>query len=123
MNHDQQAFLSCTTRIGFDLKLSRPMMEFLCACSDDVEWDRRRFPCLYEPDNWIATERALTKRGLLRRYSEIERKKRIKERGATWPIPYCLTEIGHAVVALLKVGGLFIEAEAAREKLQKRGHG
>jgi hypothetical protein len=56
VNQNQQAFLSCTTRIGFDLKLSRPMMEFLCACSDDVEWDRRRFPCLYEPDNWIATE-------------------------------------------------------------------
>jgi len=123
MNHDQQAFLSCTTRVGFDLKLSRPMMEFLCACSDDVEWDRRRFPCLYEPDNWIATERALTKRGLLRRRTEIERKRRVKEQGTAFPIPYCLTEIGHAVVAMLKVGGLFIEAEAAREKLQKRGQG
>jgi len=126
MKADQEAFLSCTTRIGFNLTLSRTMMEMLCAISDDVEWDRMRWPSLYMPNNWMATERALTKRGLIRRYSSAEHKKRARaaaeNKVVEMPIPYALTDIGAAVVQMLKVGGLFISAEAARDKLQRRGH-
>jgi len=91
------------------------MMEFLCAISDDVKWDRASFPSLYEPDNWMATENALTKRGLIKR-------KTIKEIRAEGydTIPYRMTDIGLIVVQLLKVGGLFIQADAAKEKLCKR---
>lgn len=104
-------FISNTTRVGFMLKLSRPMLEFLCATSDSVHWDRARYGGMYEPDNWICTERALTQRGLIERV------------GPTKDVdipPWALTPVGESVVEMLKVGGLFIPADKALKKLSKR---
>lgn len=110
----QEAFLGNTTRVGFNLKLSRPMMELLCATADSVYWDRAKYPGLYEPDNWISTERALKKRGLLRRLTVKETDKMRKEKKSILHVPpYALTPAGEAVVELLRIGGLFIQAEDA----------
>jgi len=109
----QDAFKSCMTRVMFELKLTRAMLEFLCAISVDVHWDRRAFGGLTYPDNWIATERALEKRGLIQRKPPREVSK------LTGP-PWLLTPVGVSVVEMLKVGGLFIEAETAKKQLAAR---
>lgn len=108
----RDAFKSNLTRVSFDLKLTRQMLEFLCASSDGVHWDRRAFGNLHEPDNWFATEKALIKRGLLERIPRGEQKRDL--------IPWRVTPAGAALVELLKVGGLFIEAEEARAKFGSR---
>lgn len=114
----QEAFRSCQTRVMFELKLSRAMLEFLCAASDDVYWDRGTFGGLLYPDNWVTVERALTKRGLIERKppSEVGWKKENKG----WVQPWKLTPVGLVVVEMLKVGGLFLEAEEARQKMAAR---
>ena len=113
----QDAFRSQMTRVTFNLMLTRPMLEFLCAASDDVHWDRTAFGHLGYSDNWIATERALTKRGLIIRKPPQNVKKTGDNR---LPPPWEVTPVGRAVVEMLKVGGLYIEAQAAADKLQKR---
>ena len=117
----QERFQSNTTRVAFTLSLTQAMLEFLCACSDDVYWDRRKYRTLLYPDNWIATEHGLVRRGLVKRKPpKLVEKQRTNEFSRP---PWELTPAGRAVVELLKVGGIFIEAEAARDKLSKRkGH-
>lgn len=110
----QEHFQGCMTRISFKLLLSRPMMEMLCATSDDVYWDRARYGGMFEPDNFLGTERALVNRGL------IVRKLRLKNKEDIGRPPYELTPAGLAVVELLKVGGLFLEAEEANKRMKKR---
>lgn len=113
------AFRSNTTRVGFKLVLTQPMLEFLCAVASDVQWDRARYASLICPDNWLATEHALTRRGFVRRKPPTLRKRilespnRIKQ--------FCeLTPAGVAFCRLLKITGLFVEAEQARERMAKR---
>lgn len=113
----KQNFRSCQTRISFELKLTRPMLEFLCACSDDVWWDRSRYGNIYYPDNFLATEHALERRGLIERAGLGTYNPELKE---TQQRPVRLTPVGKAVVEMLKIGGLFLEAEEAREKIRKR---
>lgn len=109
----REAFKGCMTRVSFELKLTRAMLEMLCALSDEVAWDRRAYGGLHYPDNFMATNHALTRRGL------IERREPQKVRDGM-PPPWKLTPAGVAAIEMLRVGGLFIEAEAARTKLSKR---
>ena len=117
----RDAFRSCMTRVTFRLVLTRPMLEFLCATAADVRWDRRAFGGLTYPDNWIATEHALAKRGLVVRKppQAIEKAKRKKDAILSfWP--WMLTPAGESVVQMLKVGGLYLEPHEAVEKMSKR---
>jgi hypothetical protein len=109
----QEAFRSQMTRVTFNLTLTRAMLEFLCAASENVQWDRRAFGHLGYADNWIATERALTKRGLIQR-------KPPQKVESGMPPPWELTPVGVATVEMLKVGGLYIQAQEAADKIQKR---
>jgi hypothetical protein len=119
----KENFRTNTTRIGFRLQLSRPMLEYLCAVSDDVSWDRRRYGSLFYPECTLATSHALEKRGLIERKRGRESKKQAKNLALDrfqflqW---WSLTPVGEAVVNMLKLGGLFIPAEAAAEKFNER---
>ena len=114
------AFKSSSIKTGFLIALTRPQLEYLSAVADDVEWDRANYgggnPF---PENFLATSAALVKRGL------IERKKREEvdalhgQRYDSYST-YRLTPAGEHVVALLKLAGLFIEADAAIQKKAKR---
>jgi hypothetical protein len=115
----QEAFRSNMTRVSFQLMLTRAMLEFLCACADDVHWDRTRYGTLGYLDNWIATEHALTKRGLIVRKPPQPVGKGKRADGFLSP-PWELTPAGLAVVELLKVGGLFIEAREAADRIAAR---
>lgn len=113
------AFQSHTTRVGFKLVMTQPMMEFLCAVADDAEWDRRKYGSICYPDNFLATEHALTRRGLIRRKPPVLSKKQVK--ADQYDRSFCeLTPVGEAVVAMMKAGGIFIECEIARERLSRR---
>lgn len=95
------------------------MMEYLCALSDDVHWDRRRYHTIFYPDNFLATQHALERRGLIQRKSPRLIKK--DDNKDPWSVTFqMLTPAGISVVEMLKVGGLFIEAEEAAKKLSKR---
>ena len=111
----REAFRGCMTRVMFELKLTRAMLELLCATADNAHWDRRAFGGLNYPDNWISTERALTKRGLIYRTPP-----RPVRKDGHIEIPWALTPVGVSVVEMLKVGGLFIEAEEAAKKFVAR---
>lgn len=114
-------FRKASMKVGFVLCLSKTMLEFLCAVADDVQWDRSLYhqnvPFL---DNWIASERALEKRGLIERKSKeyFDAKRHMHE-------PFCesstciLTPAGKAVVDLVKMAGMFIEADSAINKKSK----
>lgn len=116
----KQAFKANTTRIGFKLVMTQPMLEMLCALSDDVEWDRTWMHSILIPDNFLATREALARRGLVEFKTDAE--KPDKKRDGILLRPYLkLTPAGVAVVEMLRVGGLFIESRIAKDKLAKRG--
>jgi hypothetical protein len=105
---------SYVMRTNFYLGLTRPQMEYLCAVADDVEWDRFRSGP-QTPFNFIASEGALEKRGL------IERKKGGRGHWRTENVyditsTCVLTPAGRLVVELLKITGLFIEQDNAIER-------
>jgi hypothetical protein len=107
----REAFRATVLRTGLQLNLSQPMLQYLCATADAVMWDRFGQNLLGAPDNWIATEQSLTKRGLIQRLPP----KAIEVRGRMGAV--CeLTEAGKCVVALLKSVGVFVEADQAIEK-------
>lgn len=125
----QQRFKAASIRVGFQLNLSRPMLEFLCAVADDCAWDRATFGDIYYPDNWIATEASLTKRGLVERKEGTERestsahnRKELEgEKSHRDYRNYCqLTPAGEQVVRLLKVAGLFVESDTATLRKNRR---
>jgi len=114
MNGWKDNFKSYVMRTNFYLGLTRPQMEFLCAVADDVEWDRFRSGP-QTPFNFIASEGALEKRGL------IERKKDGRGRWVGQNVyditsTCVLTPAGKLVVELLKITGLFIEQDNAIER-------
>lgn len=122
----QTAFKSATMRTNFCLTLSQPMIEFLCAVADDVEWDRSTYRSIHTPDNPWAPFRALEKRGLVIRKPEDEQ--RTTSEILRLPVErFCeyshwkLTTVGAAVVDMLKVAGIFVEADAAITKKARRG--
>jgi len=124
-DHWKQDFRSTTFSTKFVLHLSEPMIEMICAIADGVQWDRSDFiPGM--PDNFIATQNALVKRGLIVRKLEDERR-RVLEKATKANAPrheysyYELTPAGDAVVNLFKVTGVFVEADAAiNKKARKR---
>lgn len=114
MNTWKDNFKSFVMRTNFYLGLTRAQMEYLCSVADDVEWDRFRSGP-QTPFNFIASEGALTKRGL------IERKKDGRgswKSGNVYDITAtcALTPAGKLVVELLKITGLFIEQDNAIER-------
>ena len=114
----RELFRANTTRIGFKLILTQPMLEFLSAVAAGCEWDRARYGSITIPDNFLATEHALTRRGLI-----VRKPPRVRRRDLENDVrnQYCdLTPAGKAVVAMLKAGGLFIEPLAAVERMKKR---
>lgn len=109
----QDRFKYFTMRANFQLALTRPMIEFLCAVADDVWWDRALYrdggQCA--PDNFIASSHALVKRGLIDRTPKkiVLKNRKIYE----YRSGYLLTPAGKLVVQLLKATGLFIEQDLA----------
>ena len=101
-------------RTNFMLTLSQAMIEFLCATADDVVWDRTRYSHNLKPDNFLASGRALEKRGLVKRIPRDERLK--NSTGDFWVdvgAYHVMTPAGEKVVELLKVTGCFVEADGA----------
>lgn len=118
-------FRNSSMRIGFSLILTKTMLEYLCAVADDVKWDR----ALYwkngaMPDNWIASERSLEKRGLIERKPAIwfEENKHLSQTWSEACERSCcvLTPAGKAVVELIKIAGIFVEADAAINKKSRK---
>lgn len=122
-------FRRSTMRTSFMLTLTQSMLEYLSAVADDVEWDRRWYCSIHKPDNWAATEQALTKRGLVCRKTKEEQEKFMakwsrnewKDRDEWREHNFCaLTPAGEAVVELMRVTGLFVEADAAITKRNRK---
>jgi hypothetical protein len=120
------AFRSSSLQVGFLLKLSRPMLEYLCAVADDVTWDRGLYWGEGTTENFLATSASLVKRGLIRRKSpklvdaQLHGKNRVADRRFQFDE---LTPAGKAVVELVKLAGVFVEADAAIEKRHERRPG
>jgi hypothetical protein len=113
-------------KTNFVLALSQPMIEFLSAVADDVHWDRSNFCTIHRPDNWIATENSLTRRGLIVRKpkSEIEKIRQGVKDIENWrECNYCeLTPAGKALVELFRVSGIFVESDnAVTKRARKNG--
>jgi hypothetical protein len=114
----REAFRATVMRTGLNLALTQPMLEHLCATADGVMWDRFGTSSLGRPDNWLATEQSLTKRGLIRRRVDL----RSPSHGTGDSV--CeLTEAGTAVIALLKCTGIFVEADRSIERQGGKGGG
>lgn len=114
-------FKSASIRVGFRMGLSRSMCEFLSAVADNVWWNRSSLGgASADPDNFLATGRALVSRGLIQ--LKPDHQKTFKSRASqtryemySW-MHYELTPAGIHVVELLKISGMFIEADMAIEK-------
>lgn len=106
-----QALRGSMLKFGVHLHLSQAMLEFLCAVADDVKWDRALDRGnIHRPDNWIASEVALTRRGLIKRkppeiLRECDRNRAAKPEWASCE----LTPAGKCVVELVKMSGIFVE--------------
>jgi hypothetical protein len=109
-------------KVGFHLSLSTAMLEMLCATADDVRWDRGLYwKGRTVPENWIASQASLCKRGLIIRKSdqEIDVLKYDQGDHNEWAL-YRLTPAGDCVVKLLKMAGLFVEADASINKKSRK---
>ena len=111
-------------RSSFCLALTQPMLEFLCATADGVKWDRTLYYKQYgaaKPDSFIASSHALEKRGLIVWLPREQRPSVLDGEGNLQYLSNCrLTPAGAALVDLLKVTGIFVEADAA---IGKRSRG
>ncbi len=117
-------FLGSVCRIGFQLALSRSMLEMLCAISDGVQWNRAMFPGLIVPDNWIASQAALLNRGLIVEKSEKERNAdittaHILNESYTWQ-RYKLSPAGEKTIDLIRISGMFVQSDAAIVKRMRK---
>jgi len=121
----RENFRNTSMKIGFQVSLSKAMLEMLCAIADGVTWDRGIYRTIHCPDNWIASEHSLMKRGLIRRKPQaIIDKEGVRhlsdkdiEQGRHHESSCCeLTPAGETVVQLLKHAGLFVEQDAAITK-------
>lgn len=123
----QGNFRSSCLRVGFGLCLTRAMCEFISAVADGVHWDRSVYGAASPfPDNFLATSRALVKRGLIRFKPEAEREAgRRRETKTSYDLwswtQWELTPAGVHVVELLKLAGVFVEADMAIEKKARKG--
>jgi hypothetical protein len=98
------------------------MLEFLCAVADDVQWDRHLYhKTRTAPENWIASERSLEKRGLIERKSPEWFARHKYDTGDFNERSCCvLTPAGRVVINLIKMAGIFVEADAAINKKSRR---
>lgn len=116
----QEALRKSSIRFGFQIQLTKAMLEMLCAVTDDVTWDRALFPSLHCPDNMTATQASLVKRGLIMKKSvaEVAAMSLKRETDKTmWEwCHYKLTPAGECVVQLIKLAGIFVEADVAIKK-------
>ncbi len=120
----RSAFQGHAMRTNFCLALSRTMLEMLCAVADQVHWDRSLYFQDYgvsRPNNWIAPEQALIKRGLVVRVVHSARDSKVPLTDMESRDTLQLTPAGAAVVELLRVAGIFIEADAAIIKRARNG--
>ena len=116
----KEALRASALSVGFNLQLTKSMLQMLCAVADDVTWDRALFPGLSCPDNWIGTQASLVKRELIQKKTreEIDSEYAIRRddnRSWEWS-NYRLTPAGELVVQLIKLAGVFVEADAAIRK-------
>lgn len=117
---------SASMKIGFQLSLTKPMIEMLSAIADNVQWDRALYQStIAQPDNFLASTQALFKRGLIEIKSERDRKHDNDELiaghiGLYDRHHYQLTPPGHLVVDILLLAGLLIESDAAINKKAKK---
>lgn len=118
----RENFKRSSMRIGFTLSLSKTMLEYLCAVADNVQWDRSLYPGnIHVPDNWIACQNALLKRGLIVRksdeafHAEYPNLNRMDSPRGEWTW-FKLTKAGEHVVALVVMCGMFHESDAAINK-------
>lgn len=115
----QDALRRSVVTFGFNLHLSKSMLSYLCAVADDVTWDRMIESHISAPCNFITTEAALTKKGLIRRKPRIISSNE-QPQSTTWTNLCELTPAGDYVVQLVKLAGLFDEQIVARAR---RGRG
>ena len=114
-------FQGATLRTSFCLALSQPMLEMLCAVADGVCYDRALYFCgSAKPDNFIASSKALEKRGLIQDHPERQKLHTDEEIREGLQHIWKLTPAGEALVQLLRVTGVFIEADAAIQKKAKK---
>lgn len=119
----KEKFKDSAFKTNFQLYLSHSMVEYLCACSENVKWDRARYVSIHRPDNWIACEVALIRRGLVERKCPSEIQAELdaarKQSGGEceyWRVSSCrLTPAGSALVELFKVTGVFVESDNVDE--------
>jgi hypothetical protein len=124
----QANFKSYSFKRSFGLHLSQAMIEMLCAVADDCQWDRAEANTIHQPDNWIATQGSLVKRGLIERKCESERAKvyekvvsgRMRRDEYREHSYYKLTPAGKAVVDLFKVVGVFVPSDAGLRKAARK---
>lgn len=116
----QGSFRNYSLRAGFAVHLSTSMLDFICAVADDVRWDHNLYwlqrGC---PGRDLAVEKCLEKRGLIRRKSLKYFKDKETYQGHELECEssnYELTPAGEAVVELIKLAGIFVEADAATRK-------
>lgn len=115
----KQNFRTSCMKIGFGLNLSKTMLEYLCAVSDDAVWDRALYWSNGCPESFICTENCLQKRGLIQRkpQAEIDKLRHVPGRQCVCE----LTPAGRLVVELVKLSGMFVESDDAIGKKSKRG--
>jgi hypothetical protein len=112
----KSAFQGQVMRSSFCLALTQPMLEFLCAVADGVSWDRTLYYQQYgaaRPDSHIASSGALYKRGLIQENPDCPPTDQVPWELVHQRSQWKLTPAGDALVELLKVAGIFIEADAA----------
>lgn len=110
----REAFRGTVMRTGMQLSLTQTMLEFICATADGVQWDRMGNSTLARPDGYLVTAASLEKRGLVKRRVTTSAE---TMNGASF---HELTDAGKCVVELLKVTGVFTEADRAIEKRERR---
>lgn len=117
----KSAFQGHAMRSSFCLALTQPMLEFLCATADGVHWDRRLYYQQWgqaRPDSFITSARGLINRGLIERLPQVEISG-IPSDETRYYAHHRLTPAGSAIVELLKVSGIFVEADAAVQKQER----
>lgn len=106
-------FKQSTLKTGFILSLTRPMLEYLCAVSEDAQWDRGAYGSMKaQPATAVQTEAALTKRGLIERKPTAK----LKVAEASAPSFNKLSPAGVRVVEMVKMAGLFHASDSAASR-------
>lgn len=118
----REAFHRYCMRTGMVLHLTQPMIEYLCATAGGVIWDRRYHHGNVRPDNTLATAASLVKRGLIQYRARLRDagKDAYKLLGHDDTI-HELTDAGKCIVELLKVTGVFVDADAALRRAAEKG--